>query len=159
MHVHHSGRLPFEILTEPIEVRADYIKKYKPSREVELRLRLMKVIEEEPPEGVLAVLAAWAECSKVCDAALAEYDKAWAECSKVCDAASTEYDKAWAECFKVRDAASTECSKVCNPAWAEYLKVCDVHAIAIAAFHKKVCVPDCPWTPENQTIFPKEGGA
>ncbi len=185
LHVHHSG-LPFEILTEPLEVRADYIKTDKPDHEVALRLRLLKVIEAEPPKSVAAVLAAladygnvraaaWADYGKGRAAAWADYDKvrdaAWADYGKVCaaaladcgkgrDAAWADYDKvcaaALADYGKVRDAALADYDKVRVAAWADYDKVRDSHLDEIAAFHKLVCVADCPWTPENQTIFPEE---
>ena len=47
-HVHHNVLI--ELLTEPIENRIKYIKKFKPKNEIELRLKLLKVVKGELPK-------------------------------------------------------------------------------------------------------------
>ena len=70
-HVHHDVLI--EPLTEPIEVRQEYIRRYKPEHEIETRLRLLK-----PAVGPLPAAyakKAWAAYDKK---AWAAYEKAWA---------------------------------------------------------------------------------
>ena len=72
------------------------------------------------------------------DQAQAEWDKAWAE-----------WDKAWAEWVKAQaewDKARAEWDK----ARAELVKA---QAELDKAWHKKLCHPNCGWTPENKDIF------
>jgi hypothetical protein len=49
-HVHH-GRL-YELLNEPIENRRSYIRREKPKEEVEIRLKLLKVIKGKIPKAL-----------------------------------------------------------------------------------------------------------
>ena len=86
-HVHHDVLI--EPLTEPIEVRQEYIRRYKPEHEIETRLRLLK-----PAVGPLPAAyakKAWAAYDKKARAAYAK--KAWAAYDKKAWAA---YEKAWA---------------------------------------------------------------
>lgn len=128
-HCHHSGDW-FEKLTEPEEVRVAWIKKAKPTHEIETRLRLFKPVNGKLPEAVEVALAEW-------EKAHAEWEKAHAERKK----ADAERKKADAEFWKAED---------------EWKKVLIAHADELDALHLATCGPDCPWTPDNRTIFPKE---
>ena len=60
-HIHHDVLV--EPLREPIKNRIEYIKRNKPKNEVDLRLRLLKVVKGKLPDGY--------------DKALEAYGKAW----------------------------------------------------------------------------------
>lgn len=80
-HIHHD-RL-FEVLTEPIENRIDFINRRKPVGERALRLRLLK-----PVKGILPTAVTQAR---------ATYEKAWAAVDTAGPAvakAGAAYDKA-----------------------------------------------------------------
>jgi hypothetical protein len=68
-HIHHE--IIGEPLTEPLQNRLDYIAKYKPEPERELRLRLIAPVTAPEPEEVVKAWAAYVT-------ARAAYDKAWA---------------------------------------------------------------------------------
>ena len=83
-HVHHE--VLCEVLTEPLEVRAKYIRKDKPKEEQSVRLRLLKVVRGPLPSGLRKIMAESAklraESAKLRDAGAklwAEGDKLWAE--------------------------------------------------------------------------------
>ncbi len=51
-HVHHSGDI-MGVLTKPIKIRQEYIRKYKPEHEQETRLRLLKPVKGKLPTGLV----------------------------------------------------------------------------------------------------------
>lgn len=132
-HVHHSERL-LEILTEPLSVRQAYIKARKPDYEVETRLRLLKLVQGPLPPAFDAACKAWNDARKAWNDAWKAWDAAW-------DAAWNDACKAW------NDARDDACK-----AWKDALIS---YAGEIDALHKREC-PNCPWDPEQKTIFPKD---
>lgn len=76
-HVHHDKLM--EPLTEPIEVRQEYIRKHKPRAEVETRLRLLRPVHGHLPEAFVkmgeAYVKAFMAYAKVWEA----FDKAYAD--------------------------------------------------------------------------------
>lgn len=124
-HIHHSN-YKLEVLTEPIEVRKEYIRNCKPSCEVDTRLRLLKVVQGTPPQMLVEAHDTLTEARKAYDKA---YDKAYKVFGKACDTltkACKAYDKVYRACSKEID-----------------------------ALHKLEC-PDCPWDEKQKTIFPTE---
>ena len=68
-HVHHNVLI--ELLTEPIENRIKYIKKFKPKNDnglIELRLKLLKVVKGELPKEFVEARQKYDE------------DEAWQKC-------------------------------------------------------------------------------
>ena len=93
-HVHHDILL--EPLTEPIEVRREYIRSKKPEHERELRLRLLKRIRGPLPDNIemLAI-----DCIRMWDAFVAACAKGWGTADAI-----SAYDKAWLDHVKaIRD--------------------------------------------------------
>ena len=88
LHLHHE--VLFEELTELLENRTKYIKENKPKDEIEIRLRVMRVLTQEEIDMI-----PW------------EAREAWEK------AQNSKAMKKW---------------------------------------HKKVCIPDCPWN--GKTLFP-----
>ena len=133
-HAHH------DILCEfcyDYQGRVDYINRYKPANERELRLRLFKITQGKLPKDLIEV------CQK-CEDARQEHSKAWRKYAKACNEACQEpvYRGAWQE----RDEA-----------WQKYEESCQKrdeaihkHKEVIGALHEKEC-PDCPW--DGKTIF------
>ena len=86
-HVHHNVLI--ELLTEPIENRIKYIKKFKPKNEIKLRLKLLKVVKGELPKEFVE---AWQKCDETWQEyveARQKYDEAW-----------QKYYKAWQGCVE-----------------------------------------------------------
>ena len=50
-HLHHDRLV--ESLTKPIKNRIEYIKKYKPKKEIKLRLKLLKPVKGKLPGGFI----------------------------------------------------------------------------------------------------------
>jgi len=123
--LHCHHDLLLEPLTEPLENRIAYIKKEKPEDERILRLRLLKVLS--PKELNLLPKKAYIKAWKA-------YDKAWEACGK-----------AWEAYIKAR--------KAYDKAWKAFRQT--LRTPAVKKWHKEVCVKDCPWDFEQQTIFPK----
>src|SRR3990167_2865710 len=73
-HIHHSTLL--EPLTEPLGNRIEYIKKYKPEDEQELRLKLIKPVKGKIPIKVAKAGKASAKAWKASDKAWEAFDKA-----------------------------------------------------------------------------------
>jgi len=130
LHVHHETLL--ELLTEPIENRVKYIKENKPKEEIELRLRLLRELTEEEVN----------QLPKGFNQALKEYNLAGEEynLARLLIRAWEKYIQAVVE----RDLT-----------WEKYKQDLEKYKPELEAWHKKVCVPDCPWN--GKTIFPKEG--
>ncbi|MBU2177440.1 MAG: hypothetical protein KJ556_20300 [Gammaproteobacteria bacterium] len=120
----HHGIL-LEPLTEPIESRVEYIKQNKTAEEIELRLRLLRELtEEEVNQLPKEFISAWQKYNQ----ALEKYNQA-----------GQKYDQAW---------------KKYGQAWKKYDLAREKYKPELEAWHKKVCVPDCPWN--GKTIFPDE---
>ena len=88
-HVHHHVLI--EPLTEPIENRISYIKKFKPKNEIKLRLKLLKVVRGELPKEFVEAWQEYNEARQKDDEALQKYyearqkhNEAWHEYIKVC---------------------------------------------------------------------------
>lgn len=124
-HVHHNELIEW---CYDYKRRVEVIKKTKPLREQELRLRLFKLIPDEllPPE----LVKAWEAEGKAREVR----DKAW---------------ETWGIARKVRDKAY-EAWGIAYEAWSMAYKVVDPQ---LEALHKELC-PNCPWN--GKTIFPKE---
>ncbi len=153
-HCHHDSLLEY---VYDFDERVDYIKRYKPKGERELRLRLFKLIPNEclPGRGSgewAAYDKARAACDKAraaCDKARVAYDKARVARDKAraardkaraaCDKARVAYDKVWAAYGKV---------------WVAYDKVWVAYTSKyrgnLEGLHSKLC-PGCPW--DGKTIF------
>ena len=131
-HVHHNVLI--ELLTEPIENRIKYIKKFKPKNEIELRLKLLKVVKGELPKEFVE---AWQKYYETWQ----EYVEVWQKYDK----AKQKYDEIWQEYDEARQKH--------NEAWHEYIEVCKKYESQILALHEKEC-PNCSWN--GKTIFSKE---
>lgn len=127
-HVHHSGHL-LEILTEPLSVRQAYIKAYKPDREIETRLRLLKLVQGPLPPALDDTWKTLNDAQRALDDTQKTWDGAY---------------KTWDGAYKTSDDA--------RKAWNDALIS---HAGEVDALHKREC-PDCPWDPKQKTIFPKD---
>ena len=145
-HVHHNVLI--EPLTKPIENRIKYIKKFKPKNEIELRLKLLKVVKGELPKEFVE---AWQEYNEARQKdveawqkyyeARQKYDETWQKD----DETWQEYDEARQKCYK----AWQKCYKACQ----EYVEVYKKYESQILALHEKEC-PNCSWN--SKTIFSKE---
>jgi len=124
-HVHHNVLI--EPLTEPIENRIKYIKKFKPKNEIELRLKLLKVVKGELPKEFVET---WQK-----------YYEIWEKYVK----ARQKYYEKWEEYAEIK--------QKCNEVWEEYYEVCKKYESQILALHEKEC-PNCSWN--GKTIFSKE---
>ena len=131
-HVHHNVLI--ELLTEPIENRIKYIKKFKPKNEVKLRLKLLKVVKGELPKEFVE---AWQKYYETWQ----EYVEVWQKYDK----AKQKYDEIWQEYDEARQKH--------NEAWHKYIEVCKKYESQILALHEKEC-PNCSWN--GKTIFSKE---
>ena len=139
-HCHH-GTL-FEWVTDYDE-RVGYIKENKPREEVELRLKLFRMIPEDRiPKELLKAEEARYKAEEA-------YYKAREAYSKTLEAyykAREAYDKAREAYYKAREAYDKAREAYCKAGEAYYPK--------IEKLHSELC-PDCPW--DGKTIFP-EGG-
>lgn len=124
--------------------RVRTIKRDKPIKEQELRLRLFQLI----PQDRLPVKLnkAWEAYDKTRKA----YDKTREACIKTgeaCTKAWKAYDKAW----KAYDKAGEACTKA-GEACTKAGEACNKE---IEILHQELC-PNCPWN--GQTIFSKAEG-
>ena len=124
-HVHHDVLV--EELTEPIEVRQEYIRQNKPKNEIETRLRLLKPVRSDFSEYDAIRSKAWSE-----------YDAIESKARSECDAIRS---KAWSEYDAIVSKARSEYDAIESKAWSEY----------VLPLHAKEC-PNCPWN--GMTIFP-----
>jgi hypothetical protein len=125
-HIHHDRLVEW---SDNIDERIDYIKKEKPSNEVEIHLRLMKRVNGKlPDEFVNAV--------KARNKAIKARDKAWNKAIKARNKAwyktRDKADEAWYKAIKARDKADKA-----NKARKKYES-------EIETLHKIEC-PDCTW--------------
>ena len=137
LHCHHNKL--YEYVYDYNE-RVEHIKENKPEGEVELRLRLLKMI---PDDKLPARLVRAREA----------YDKA-----------REAYGKAWEAYGKAREAHNGE---ACGKAWEAYGKAWEAYDKVVEAYdkvevdcrpemeklHKELC-PLCPW--DGRTIFKEE---
>ena len=65
-HVHHDMLLEY---CYNYEERAEYIKKYKPKHEVEIRLRLFKPVKGKLPKEIIEAWQKWVETERKWDGA------------------------------------------------------------------------------------------
>ena len=124
-HIHHDVLV--EELTEPIENRIEYIKKFKPKNEVKLRLKLLKVVKGELPKEFVE---AWQK-----------YYEAW-----------QKYYETWQKYYETWQ-KHVEARQKYYEAWQKYVKVYKKYESQILALHEKEC-PNCSWN--GKTIFSKE---
>jgi tetratricopeptide (TPR) repeat protein len=165
-HVHHN--ILVEPLIEPIEVRVAYIREYKPHEEVELRLKLLKVVQGELPaayvrawEAYDRAREAYIEAREACDRAWEAYVKARAAYDRVSEACvkareaydrvSEAYDRAWEACVKASE-AYIKAWEAYDRAWEAYDRAREACQPEIEALHALEC-PGCPW--DGRTIFPQ----
>lgn len=129
-HVHHDTLI--EYCTD-YDDRVDYIKKYKPFEQRELRLWLFQLIpiERLPQDGLKAYIKAWRVGDKAREEAREAYEKPW-----------EVYDKAREAYVKTKEAH--------DKAWKAYLSR---NQRALEKLHEELCL-NCPW--DGKTIFPKE---
>lgn len=139
-HIHHNVLL--EPLTEPIEARQQYIRKYKPHNEQKLRLRLLREVVGQIPA---AYIKAQDDYIKAQD----DYIKAQGDYNK----ARGDYDKAPGDCDKAQDDL-TKARDDYTKAWDAYIRTWDDYMPAILALHAVEC-PNCPW--DGYTIFSRKG--
>ena len=132
-HIHHSRLL--ELSTEPLSSRAQYIRKHKPEREVNLRLRLMRPVEN-PDRIPKEVKKAWDMYIEAGDA----YDKAWNTYHKD----GNTYHKDGKAYYKTWDTY--------NKAWDMYIEAGDAyykavrrHSKVLEELHRKECSSTCTW--------------
>ncbi len=133
-HIHHLALLEWSYW--PLNTRAAVIAEYKPEREVETRLRLMRPVRGELPAEVV-------EAGRQVAEAVILYQKAddW-----VCG-----------EGYRPHSTAARDARRKASTAWQDaeeaFVRIQATHADAINALHRAEC-PDCPW--DGTTIFPEE---
>ena len=140
-HIHH------EILLEEttaIQERIDFIKEYKPKKEIPLRLKLMTKVQhpEKLPasfrKALEAYVKAWEAYVKAWEAS--DKVKAWEAYDKV--KAREAYIKAW-EVYIMASKAYDKAREAYDKAW-------EACAPQIEKLHREEH-PDCPWN--GKTIF------
>jgi len=137
-HVHHDRLV--EPLTEPMETRIAYIKQNKPAREVEVRLRLFKLVQDQ------------AAVKPLYDEYLAKrktlYDEYLAKRKPLDD----EYDAKWKplydEYLAKRKTLYDEYLAKRKPLYDEYLAKREPLESKMLKLHAEEC-PDCPWNGET----------
>ncbi len=156
-HCHHDELAEF---VSNYDERVEAIKRDKPVKEQELRLRLFRLIPSDriPQELVKAREAcdkAWEAYGKAREA----YDKAWEAYGKAreaCDKAWEAYRKAW-EAYRKASEAHDKAWEAYRKAWEAYGKAreaCDNEfGNELNELHKTLC-PDCPW--DGKTIFTRK---
>ena len=126
-HVHHDTLV--EPLTEPLPERQAFIRQHKPTNEIDLRLRLLQLVQGQLPAAVKRAGATYKQ-------AAATY---WRAGVAVWQAAAT-YKQAAATYWR---------------AGVAYKQAVDTHKVEIEALHAQEC-PNCPW--DGESIFPKAQG-
>ena len=138
-HVHHDKLC--EMLIEPIETRIEYIKLNKPPGEIEIRLRLLKIMSGPLSDAIEQAYHAWEQA----DHALEQAAKVWRQSTE----AFKQADHAWKQAAKVwRQSAKAfeRADYAFEQADQAFLQLPD-----LAALHEQEC-PNCPW--DGKTIFP-----
>ncbi len=168
-HVHH------DVLVEwctDYDERVKFIKNNKPPDEIELRLRLFRLIPEDRlPKSLVVARKAYDVAGEAYDVAWKAYDvarkaydvawKAYDVARKAYDVARKAYDvarkayvvarKAYDVAGEARDVAG-EAYDVAGEAYDVARKACQPK---LTELHKELC-PDCPW--DGKAIFPEKGG-
>ena len=124
-HVHHNKLC--EVLIEPIENRIEYIKLNKPPGEIEIRLRLLKIMRGPLSDAIEQAYWAWKQADQAFEQA---------------DQARKQAYQAWKQAYQARDQAA----KAFEQAAKAFLQLPE-----LAALHEQEC-PHCPW--DGKTIFP-----
>jgi len=138
-HVHHNKLC--EVLIEPIENRIEYIKLNKPPGEIEIRLRLLKIMRGPLSDAIEQAYWAW----KQADQAFEQADQAFEQADQAfeqADQARKQAYQAWKQAYQARDQAA----KAFEQAAKAFLQLPE-----LAALHEQEC-PHCPW--DGKTIFP-----
>ena len=131
-HVHHDVLV--EVLVAPIEERQQYIREHKPYDEVDLRLRLLRVVDGDVlPKG-------YAEAGRAYNVAWRTYD----ETGRASNVACRAYD----ETGRAYDVAQ----RAYDVAWNAYDVARRIHTPELERIHRLQCAPNCPW--DGYTIFP-----
>jgi len=144
-HVHHETLI--ERLTEPIESRIEYIRDNKPKNEIDTRLRLLKLVndqaraEKAQSEYDAIVSKAQSEYNAIFSKARSEYDAIFSKPRSKYDAIES---KAWSDCNAIFSKARSEYDAIRSKAWSDS---------GLDALHKKEC-KKCPW--DGKTIFPMD---
>lgn len=138
-HVHHD--IIVEPLTEPIEVRQQYIRDTKPTGEVETRLRLLRRVKGQLPEVYIQAGEVYVHVGKVFDQAKEVCDQAEEACVQEGDTYNQARD-VYVQAEEVYDHAG----EVCDQVGAAYEQ-------EINELHRLEC-PNCPW--DGRTIFPQQ---
>ena len=164
-HLHHDVMV--EALTEPIEVRAAFIEKYKPSEEVPLRLRLLKKVQGALPAEVVQAEEARDQAREACAQAreaCVQTGEARDQAREACVQTGEARDQGEAY-FQAREArdqgeaydqaskAYFQAREAYNRAGGACVQARDACTPAIAALHAQEC-PDCPW--DGRTIFTRK---
>ena len=147
-HVHHD--IFCEEATEPIENRIQFIKNHKPEKQIETRLKLLRIVKNQE-----AVKEIFSEYEKIEQPAWDEYLKieqsAWKEYLKIERPALEAYEKiersAWKEYEKIQQSAREKYLKIRRSAMKRRNQ-------KLEELHKIECFPDCPWN--GKTIFPEK---
>ena len=129
-HIYHN--ILVEPLTEPLKRRIKYIRLHKPKEEIEMRLRLLKLVKGDLPTEIIEA-----------DEACLEADKVWLEAYKACREAGEawrEAGEAWREIYK----ACLEADKTWREAYKACLEAGEKNKDLIETLHREEC-PDCPW--------------
>jgi mRNA-degrading endonuclease HigB of HigAB toxin-antitoxin module len=151
-HVHHEQM--WEWATEPMENRIEYIKKEKPTSEIDTRLRLLKEI---PYERIKSLVDTKGQYDAVQRTAWEQYEAverpAWEQYDAVQRTAWEQYKAvvrtAWEQYKAVERSAREQYDAVQRTAWEQYEAV--QRTFDMEALHRELC-PDCPW--DGRTIFP-----
>ena len=158
-HVHHDKLI--EPLIGSIEERIAYIKKYKPEKERDLRLRLLKPVIGPLPIIYVKARGAYVKAMGAYVKARGAYEKAGEACVKawkVCrEAGETYYDEAW-EAYDEARRVSKEAGEAFEEAGEAYeetrkafVEARKVSQPIIELLHSAEC-RNCPW--DGKTIFP-----
>jgi len=144
-HVHHEALC--EVLTEPIEVRLEYVRTSKPPHEVPIRERLMKLVVEPLPTLLVgagdAYKQAWVAYKQAGDA----YKQVWVAYKQVWVA----YKQVWVA-YKQVWVAYKQAGDSYDQAWVAYVQARVACLPELLALHAIEC--GCEWTSENGIKFP-----
>jgi len=127
-HVHHDELMEY---CWDYEGRVDFIRRNKPSHEIEPRVGLMQPVRGKLPEALIKAAAAYYEAQAAYQKAETGRAKAWAayEAPAAWENARAAFDKAWAAWENAR---------------AAFEKALRAHMPEIEALHAQEC-PNCPW--------------
>ena len=165
-HVHHDVLV--EPLLESIQNRIKYIKEFKPKDEIELRLRLLRVVKGELPkeyveagkrycEARRKAIKAYEEGQKFVEIKQKYYKAKWeikkGKLSKEFINTERQYYEARRRAIEVKKKYYKARQKFIE-AKERYYKAYKKHEPEILALHAKEC-PNCTWN--GKIIFNKEG--